>query len=83
MQAQSPGLLRRPPPDPRLAPILQNGVLVRAVFQDAPYAGDGPDPPPVPQVSLYEFKSRPPADTCDGPRPSLLLVLRLPLQGTT
>ena len=50
----------RPPRDPRLEPYLQNRATwdILLTLAGRPYAGDHPDPRPVPRTTLHDFKQR-------------------------
>lgn len=66
----------RPPRDPRLLPYLQNRAMIGAIFSlvGMHHAGDEPNPRPLPQTTLYDFKRRcaAAAPTGSGPAPEAL-----------
>jgi len=72
MVAAPSQLAYRPPRDARLAPYLQNqamwGVLT-VLGGGLPYAGDEPNPRPLPQTTLYDFKRRVAASAPSGQGP--------------
>jgi len=76
MNASSRPLQDRPPRDPRFQPYLDSKAMWGAVFSliGLPYAGSEPNPRPLPQTTLYDFKRRlaAAAPTGNGPIPNAL-----------
>jgi hypothetical protein len=76
MNASTPPLHDRPPRDPRLQPYLDSQAMWGVMFAliGMPHAGSEPEPRPLPQTTLYDFKRRlaAAAPTGSGPLPDAL-----------